>query len=604
MSQSASYVNTSVNDSPYSRILKKIDEEARGLNKEEEEEEEEESEDTSSSASISTSEDEDSEGEKDALCPEPDVQCVEIPQPHPIRRQKKQSVLRGGAPEKDISDTTSIRSKALTIKRRPSQPPGLLEALFLPRTTRAATVRRRSTTDIKAKAASVHIPEKKGKTPSIAESTKTPSVSSRRSTASTPQKQRKPPLRSISLFASPPPPPPPVKVECITCLDDLPARKTAKLECKHRMCHACLKRIFQLSTSDPQLMPPRCCTEQEIPLDHVDKLFDVKFKILWNRKFAEYATKNRLYCPKKGCGIWIKPKYIAKDKMTGREIGKCKECKTEVCKKCNMKWHGRRECDNDEGTKRVLELGKEQGWKRCYNCREMVQLAEGCNHMRCRCNAEFCMVCAKKWKTCDCPWFNLPPELNVDQFRMPFGFPGDVPPHLMPRRGDNRLPPPPPPGAMRLPPPHFRGGPVPPPPPPPPGIMNLPPPPPPLRDRRDHPLGPLESPTFFEPEFGASMRPRNRRARAMSAGDDMGRDAQEEADAALARQLQEQELGTDIGRLDIGEDDDFGYSDRRLRARRARRRVYAGTDDDDVWTLDDRDVNPDPAGRGATRAGL
>ena len=36
----------------------------------------------------------------------------------------------------------------------------------------------------------------------------------------------------------------------------------------------------------------------------------------------------------------------------------------------------------------------------------MVELAEGCNHMTCRCTAEFCIVCGCKWKTCDCPWFN------------------------------------------------------------------------------------------------------------------------------------------------------------------------------------------------------
>src|SRR5436190_9935404 len=36
----------------------------------------------------------------------------------------------------------------------------------------------------------------------------------------------------------------------------------------------------------------------------------------------------------------------------------------------------------------------------------MVELKEGCNHMTCRCTAEFCMICGSKWKTCDCPWFN------------------------------------------------------------------------------------------------------------------------------------------------------------------------------------------------------
>jgi hypothetical protein len=36
----------------------------------------------------------------------------------------------------------------------------------------------------------------------------------------------------------------------------------------------------------------------------------------------------------------------------------------------------------------------------------MVELKEGCNHMTCRCTAEFCMICGLKWKSCDCPWFN------------------------------------------------------------------------------------------------------------------------------------------------------------------------------------------------------
>jgi hypothetical protein len=95
----------------------------------------------------------------------------------------------------------------------------------------------------------------------------------------------------------------------------------------------------------------------------------------------------------------------------------------------------------------------------------------------------------------------------------------------------------------------------------------------------------------------------------MPASEGASRDAQEAADAALARQLQEAELGTDTSRLDFNDDDDdFGFSDRRQRARRARRRVYALTDDNDIVEVieGDRrsDFEIDPAGRGATRAGL
>ena len=153
-------------------------------------------------------------------------------------------------------------------------------------------------------------------------------------------------------------------------------------------------------------MPPKCCTSDCIPLKHVDKLFDDKFKIRWNRKYQEFTTKNRIYCPAKGCGSWIPPRDIHMDKEAKRKYGKCNRCKTKVCATCNGKWHGSRPCQNDEETSKFQEMAKEEGWQRCYNCSAMVELKEGCNHMTCRCTAEFCMICGAKWKSCDCPWFN------------------------------------------------------------------------------------------------------------------------------------------------------------------------------------------------------
>ncbi|KAF2457869.1 hypothetical protein BDY21DRAFT_320193, partial [Lineolata rhizophorae] len=205
-------------------------------------------------------------------------------------------------------------------------------------------------------------------------------------------------------LAPPPPPPPEENVTCVVCLDDeIPISKSAKLKCGHHRCRSCLKRQFTLSVSDPAHMPPKCCTDDVIPLKHVDRLFDAKFKKLWNKKFQEYTTKNRIYCPRKGCGEWIKPSHIKMDHTTGRKCGKCSRCGTKVCALCNQKWHLRKECPNDEETKLFVETAKKEGWKRCYNCRAMVELKEGCNHMTCRCTAEFCMLCGQKWKTCDCP---------------------------------------------------------------------------------------------------------------------------------------------------------------------------------------------------------
>lgn len=164
-----------------------------------------------------------------------------------------------------------------------------------------------------------------------------------------------------------------------------------------------------MSVTDPAHMPPRCCTSEHIPLKHVDKLFDQNFKKTWNRKFQEYNTRNRIYCPARGCGEWIKPNHITTDH--GRKVGKCKRCNTRVCGTCNNRMHISRECPKDPATLQFVEVAKEKGWQKCYRCKAMVELKEGCNHMTCRCTAEFCMVCGLKWKSCDCPWFNYE---NVD----------------------------------------------------------------------------------------------------------------------------------------------------------------------------------------------
>ncbi|KAH8681344.1 hypothetical protein BX600DRAFT_376022 [Xylariales sp. PMI_506] len=215
------------------------------------------------------------------------------------------------------------------------------------------------------------------------------------------------------------------RVECVACLDDeMPSSRTAKLKCGHRMCHGCMKRVFKVSIKDPAHMPPKCCTGDPIPVKHVDRLFDMNFKKTWNQKFAEYSTQNRIYCPSRKCGEWIKPDRIHKFK-DGRKQARCGNCKTEVCCVCNGKWHRSRDCPRDEATSEILRQAKENGWQRCYSCKTMVELKEGCNHMICRCGSEFCMICGAKWKSCECPWFNYD-QLDEDRLDHHMQIPVDV----------------------------------------------------------------------------------------------------------------------------------------------------------------------------------
>ncbi|KAM3445584.1 hypothetical protein NHJ13734_000285 [Beauveria thailandica] len=82
-----------------------------------------------------------------------------------------------------------------------------------------------------------------------------------------------------------------------------------------------------MSITDPQHMPPRCCSQEHIPLRYVGQLFDEDFKKTWNRKFTEYTTRNRLYCPSRKCGEWIMPDSIRRE--NGRKVARCGRCKTK-----------------------------------------------------------------------------------------------------------------------------------------------------------------------------------------------------------------------------------------------------------------------------------
>ncbi|GAB4815538.1 hypothetical protein N2152v2_002584 [Parachlorella kessleri] len=45
----------------------------------------------------------------------------------------------------------------------------------------------------------------------------------------------------------------------------------------------------------------------------------------------------------------------------------------------------------------VLREAERRRWRRCAQCRHMIELGEGCRHMTCKCGYEFCYICGKPW---------------------------------------------------------------------------------------------------------------------------------------------------------------------------------------------------------------
>uniref|UniRef100_M4D7S6 RING-type domain-containing protein n=1 Tax=Brassica campestris TaxID=3711 RepID=M4D7S6_BRACM len=55
-------------------------------------------------------------------------------------------------------------------------------------------------------------------------------------------------------------------------------------------------------------------------------------------------------------------------------------------------------------------LARYKRWRRCQQCRVMVELAQGCNHMTCRCGHEFCYCCGGEYRegqqSCTCDFWD------------------------------------------------------------------------------------------------------------------------------------------------------------------------------------------------------
>jgi hypothetical protein len=64
------------------------------------------------------------------------------------------------------------------------------------------------------------------------------------------------------------------------------------------------------------------------------------------------------------------------------------------------------DCPEDRESDAVLKMGERSGWRRCYKCRALVELAQGCTHITCRCKAQFCYICGAVWDPAvGCPNF-------------------------------------------------------------------------------------------------------------------------------------------------------------------------------------------------------
>ncbi|RKF63286.1 hypothetical protein OnM2_026002 [Erysiphe neolycopersici] len=176
----------------------------------------------------------------------------------------------------------------------------------------------------------------------------------------------------------------------------------------HVFCKICLKTMFRLSISKERPFPPSCC-KKPIAFPLIAKHFTPTEVKQFLDAELEYQTKDKVYCYRPECGQFIPRKELDGDKA------KCLLCHHQTCVKCKKAAH-RGDCAADEDMQRLRALADQNKWVRCFQCQSIVDRSEGCNHMTCRCGAEFCYKCSRRWKTCSCEEF----QFDIIQDFQPF----------------------------------------------------------------------------------------------------------------------------------------------------------------------------------------
>lgn len=151
-------------------------------------------------------------------------------------------------------------------------------------------------------------------------------------------------------------------------------------------------------------MPPRCCT-QPIPGNTIKEILTRVNQQAFLKAVAQFSTpwEARIFCPSAECGEFI-PLRSKVDPKHPFDVT-CRRCRTRVCVMCKRNAHPvGKDCPEDWELQQVLEMGEKSGWRRCYKCRNLVELAQGCSHVTCRCKAQFCYICGGVWdSTVGCP---------------------------------------------------------------------------------------------------------------------------------------------------------------------------------------------------------
>ncbi|XP_072996193.1 E3 ubiquitin-protein ligase RSL1 [Typha latifolia] len=222
-----------------------------------------------------------------------------------------------------------------------------------------------------------------------------------------------------------------LKETCNICLELADSSEMFAVDdCLHRYCFSCMKQHVEVKLLHGML--PHCPHEGcnvKLNVESSRKFLTSKLLEIMVQRIKEESIPpaEKIYCPYPRCSALMslneaicpqQESSSQKSTFGTSRLRKCIKCDGSFCVKCKVPWHERMSCydykrlnpNRRPEDAKLQSLARQKLWRQCVKCNHMIELAEGCFHMTCRCGYEFCYTCGKKWKdkkaTCSCPLWN------------------------------------------------------------------------------------------------------------------------------------------------------------------------------------------------------
>ncbi|KAA8538237.1 hypothetical protein F0562_027940 [Nyssa sinensis] len=193
---------------------------------------------------------------------------------------------------------------------------------------------------------------------------------------------------------------------CDICLENKESWQMFRNEsCSHSFCYDCTRNHIVAKIQDNVKMIPCPGVYCKAMLDFNACRFMTPKDILvrWDESLCKSLIHESqiLYCPFRDCSAML----VNDSGEVVREI-KCPVCRRSLCALCLVPWHLEFTCKEFQILNRkkkgredvmVKELAKKKSWRKCPRCKYYVEKTEGCLHITCRCEYEFCYKCGSKW---------------------------------------------------------------------------------------------------------------------------------------------------------------------------------------------------------------